>query len=181
MADAVCFGTLAQRSESSRAAIRALLAATRPGALRIFDVNFRPPFVDVTILPESLALANVLKLNEGELPMLTGIFGIHGSPAEQLAALAGHFDLRVVALTHGSAGSLIFADGECSEHPGVRTTVRDTVGAGDAFTAAMTIGLLRGWSLDRINQRANEVAAFVCSQAGATPPLPEDLRRCFAE
>ena len=180
-ADAVCFGTLAQRSESNREAIRELLAATRPDALRIFDVNFRSPFVDAAILTDSLALANILKLNDHELPVLAALFGIGGTPADQFAALAARFDLRVVTLTRGGNGSLIHASGECSEHPGERTKVLDTVGAGDAFTAAMTIGLLRGWNLERINQRANTVAAFVCSQPGATPPLAEDIRRCFAD
>jgi len=178
-ADAVCFGTLAQRSRPNRAAIHALLGATRPNALRIFDVNLRPPFVDAAILPESLALANVLKLNDHELPVLAELFGLRGTPAELLAALALRFELRVVALTRGGHGSLIHAGGECSEHSGVQTTVLDTVGAGDAFTAAMTIGFLRGWKLDDINQRANEVAAFVCSQPGATPPLPEQIRALF--
>ncbi len=64
-------------------------------------------------------------------------------------------------------------------HPGIRTTVKDTIGAGDAFTAATVLGLLNRWPLDRINAVANEVAAFVCTQAGATPPIPERLRAHF--
>jgi fructokinase len=179
-ADAVCFGTLAQRTKSARAAIEVLLTATRPDALRIFDVNLRPPFVAREVIVESMKPANVLKLNEHELPVLADIFSLSGSPAEQIAALADRFELRLVALTRGGEGSLLFADGVCSEHPGLKATVLDTVGAGDAFTAVLTLGFLQRWDLDRINRHANEVAAFVCSQPGATPKLPEALRRPFA-
>jgi fructokinase len=179
-ADAVCFGTLAQRTKSTRAAVEVLLTATRPDALRIFDVNLRPPFVTRDVIVESMKPANVLKLNEHELPVLADIFSLSGSPAEQIAALASRFDLRLVALTRGGEGSLLFADGVCSEHPGLQATVLDTVGAGDAFAAVLTLGLLQRWDLDRINQHANAVAAFVCSQPGATPKLPEALRQPFA-
>ena len=174
-ADAVCFGTLAQRSVAGRRAIGELLAATRSSALRIFDVNLRPPFVDRAVIAESLAEANVLKLNETELPILAAMFSID----DQLATLADRFELRLVALTRGSAGSLLYADGQSSDHAGLPVQVRDAVGAGDAFTAAVTLGFLRHWDLETINQRANEVAAFVCSQAGATPPLPDEIRRPF--
>ena len=179
-ADAVCFGTLAQRTKSTRAAIEVLLAASRRDALRIFDVNLRPPFVARDVIVESLKPANVLKLNEHELPVLADIFRLSGSPAEQIAELARRFELRLVALTRGGQGSLLFADGVRSEHPGLKATVLDTVGAGDAFTAVLTLGLLQGWDLDRINQHANAVAAFVCSQPGATPKLPDALRLPFA-
>jgi fructokinase len=179
-ADAVCFGTLAQRTKSTRASVEVLLTASRPDALRIFDVNFRPPFVARDVIVESMKPANVLKLNEHELPVLAEIFSLSGSPAEQLAALATRFELRLVALTRGGEGSLLFADGAYSEHPGLKATVLDTVGAGDAFTAVLTLGVLEGWDLDRINQHANQVAAFVCSQPGATPKLPEALREPFA-
>jgi fructokinase len=179
-ADAVCFGTLAQRTKSARAAVEMLLAASRRDALRIFDVNLRPPFVAWDVIIESMKPANVLKLNEHELPVLADIFSLSGRPAEQLAELARRFELRLVALTRGGEGSLLFADGVRSEHPGLKATVLDTVGAGDAFTAVLTLGLLQGWDLDRINQHANAVAAFVCSQPGATPKLPDALRLPFA-
>lgn len=178
-ADAVCFGTLAQRSGPSRQAIRALVEATRPAALRIFDINLRPPSFTAEVITESLALANVLKLNDHELPVLAEFFELSGAPAEQMAALARRFELRLVALTRGGHGSLLCADGATSEHPGLPTTVCDTVGAGDAFTAALTLGLLRRWPLDEINERANEIAAFVCSQPGAMPALPDELRARF--
>ncbi|WP_435022029.1 carbohydrate kinase family protein [Tundrisphaera sp. TA3] len=176
-ADAVCFGSLARRSEVSRRGIGGLVAATGPGALRIFDVNLRPPFVDRGVIEDSLALANVLKLNHDELDVLAGWFGLEGADARRVAGLAARFDLGAIALTRGSSGSLIYRDGVVAEHPGTHARVVDTVGAGDAFTAVLTIGLLDAWSLDEINHRANLVAAFVCSREGATPELPDGLIR----
>jgi fructokinase len=179
-ADAVCFGSLAQRDPRSRQAIRTLVGATRPGAWRIFDVNLRPPFVVPEVLEVSLGLANVLKLNDQELPALAGILGLPGDTRGQMAELARRYGLGLVALTRGAAGSLLLAGGQWSDHRGLPTEVCDTVGAGDAFTAAIVVGLLAGWPLERINQAANEVAAFVCTQPGATPALPEDMRRRYA-
>jgi fructokinase len=179
-ANAICFGTLAQRTEVARQAIATLLAATRPEALRIFDINLRPPFIDGDVITTSLAAANVLKLNEQELPVLAELFGLDGSPARQVAELAERFSLRLVALTRGSEGSLLFADGAPFEQPAFPTTVRDAVGAGDSFTAAVTMGMLLGWPLAQISHHASAIAAFVCSQPGATPPLPEALRAPFS-
>jgi len=175
-ADAICFGSLAQRAEPSRGTIRALVAATGPGALRVFDVNLRPPFVDRGVIAESLGLANVLKLNEHELPELAAMFDMPSDPREAMAGLADRFGLKLVALTRGPLGSLLLADGRWSEHPGQAIAVVDTIGAGDAFTAAMVVGTLAGRPLDAINDHANAVAAFVCSQPGGTPALPIPLR-----
>lgn len=175
-ADAVCFGTLAQRSETSRRTIRALLKTMPVESLRILDVNLRQHFYSPELIEESLALANVLKVNDAELPRLADMFRLNGDERAQVAGLARRFNLRLVAYTRGGHGSLLHSEGRWSEHPGVPTKVADTIGAGDSFTAAMTVGLLAGWPLDEINQRASEVAAFVCSQPGATPQLPESLR-----
>jgi fructokinase len=179
-ADAICFGSLAQRSPASRSAIRALISASKPHAFRIFDINLRQNFYTRDVIDDSLQLANVFKLNDSELPILARLLALSGkSDREQLAQLAQQYELRLIAFTRGERGSLLFRDGEWSEHPGVATQVRDTVGAGDSFTAAVPMGLLLGWPLDRINETANEIAAFVCSQSGGTPPLPEHLRRPF--
>ena len=176
MADAICFGSLAQRSECTRRAIRALISAARPEALRIFDVNLRPPFVDRDVIAESLELANVLKLNDQELVELSTMFGLPPGMRDAMEELARRFGLSMVALTRGSDGGLLWAEGRWSDQPGRPVEVRDTIGAGDSFTAALTVGLLTGRSLEEINRHANEVAAFVCSQPGGTPSLPEELR-----
>lgn len=173
--NAVCFGSLGQRSPAARATIQSLVSAAKPEALRVFDVNLRPPFWTPEVIEQSLTLANALKLNDHEIPILAGQFGITGTDREQLAGLAARFNLRLIALTRGAHGSLLLADGKWSEHPGVPVTVRDAVGAGDAFTAALVMGWLRGRDLDAINDHANRVAAYVCTQPGATPELPAAL------
>jgi fructokinase len=174
-ADAVCFGSLAQRSEISRAAIRSLVASTRRDALRIFDINLRQNFFSLEIIEASLQLANILKINDEELPILAKFFGLRGGPKQQLAELAHRFELQMVALTCGARGSLFYSKGHYSEAAGLPACVVDTVGAGDSFTAMLAMGLLAGWELDRINRCANEVAAYVVSQPGATPQLPAHL------
>jgi len=156
------------------------VAATPVRALRIFDVNLRPPFYSRELVEQSLRLANVLKLNDTELPVLASLLGAAGSPEAQIEELARRFDLRVVALTRGARGSLLRGPSGWADHPGLAAEVVDTVGAGDAFTAALALGLLREWPLDRIGARANEVACHVCGCAGATPPLPPRLAAAFA-
>jgi fructokinase len=177
--DAVCFGTLAQRSAESRLTVQRFVGATRASALRVFDINLRPPFYTDEGIRESLALANVLKLNDDEFPILAEMCGAAGSGIEVLAQLAGRFDLQLVALTRGPNGAILLRGGEISEAPGLAVAVKDTVGAGDAFTAALVLGLLRNDPLDHINRRACAIAAYVCSQTGATPALPEELVQPF--
>lgn len=179
-ADVVCFGSLAQRREPSRSAIRALVAAAPASALRIFDINLRQHYYSQEIVEESFSQANVLKVNDAELPRLAEMFQLTGDVRSQILQLGQRHRLRCVACTRGGNGSLLYSEGRWSDHPGVRTKVVDTVGAGDSFTAAMTLGLLAGWDLDRVNARANQVAAYVCSHAGATPQLPASLREAFA-
>jgi fructokinase len=175
-ANAICFGSLAQRSEPARRAIRSLVSATRAGTLRLFDVNLRPPFVDRGVIGDSLTMANALKLNDQELSELVAMFGLPSGVRESLAELAGRFSLPLVALTRGAGGSLLLADGLWSDHPGRSVAVSDTIGAGDAFSAALVFGLLAGRPLEAINRHANEVAAFVCTQPGGTPSLPDTLK-----
>ena len=180
--DAVCFGTLGQRGPVSRATIRRFVAATPASALRVFDVNLRQQFYDAEILRSSLELATAVKLNDEELPVVARLCGLGaGGPGEQLRELAARFDLRLAALTCGARGSLLLAEGQLCECPAPATAVVDTVGAGDAFTAALTLGYLNGWSLGRLGEVANRIAAYVCSQPGATPELPETLRAEFRQ
>jgi fructokinase len=180
-ADAVCFGTLAQRSSRSRDAIRDLLAVCPPDALRVLDLNLRDPFWTEDVLRSSLGCADVLKVNEQELDRCAGILGLSGGACDRVDELCRRFRLQAVAVTRGADGSLLCSRGRWDEHPGVKVTVRDAVGAGDAFTAALTLGLLRGDPLDRINRRANELGAYVCTRPGATPRVPDHLVESLSE
>jgi fructokinase len=178
-ADALCFGTLAQRCPASREVVRRCVEAVSPDALRICDINLRAPFYTADAIEESLRMANVLKLNETELLELAEQFRLTGSAEEQLAALADRFGLHTVVLTLGAQGSRVFREGHWTFEPGRRVEVRDAVGAGDAFTAAFVLGILRGWPVQEIQRRATDIAAFVCTQPGATPDLPLTLTQPF--
>lgn len=169
-ADVVCFGSLAQRATQSRATIRGFVAATRSTALRIFDVNLRQKFYSEEVLSESLRLANAAKLNEQELPIVMRELGLkYDDDRSGAAALRGEFDLKLVCVTRGDKGSLLVTEESIDEHPGFRTRVADSVGAGDAFTAALAHHMLAGSSLRVMNEAANRLAAWVASQSGATP------------
>jgi len=182
-ADAVCFGTLAQRSESSRSTIRRFLAATRAGALRVFDVNLRQRFYTAQVLAESMKLATIVKLNHEELPKIMRWLELEHHHAEDSARyLLSLHNLKLVCVTRGNSGSLLITPDECNEHPGFKVKVADTVGAGDAFTAALVHGYLRRTSLAQINETANRVGAWVASQPGATPaPKASSLPQTLAE
>lgn len=179
-ADAVCFGSLAQRGEPSRGTIQRLVDLVGPESLRIFDINLRQKFYSPEVIETSLNLANVLKLNDAELPILASMFGLSGVAREQVKGLADRFNLAVVALTRGAEGSLLYQAGRWSDVGAVPVQVVDTVGAGDAFTAGLTIGLLQGRALEEIHALAGEVARFVCSRPGATPPLPKEISERFS-
>jgi fructokinase len=178
-ADAVCFGTLAQRSEVSRRSIRALLRAMPTGSLRVLDVNLRQDDYSREVIEDSLALANVLKVNETELAQLAKMFGLPDDERVQVAELTRRFSLRAVAYTRGGSGSLLHCEGNWSDRLGESVELADTVGAGDSFSAALALGLLAGWPLDEVHRRASAVAAYVCSQPGGTPELPNELRAPF--
>jgi fructokinase len=182
-ADAVCFGSLAQRSAQSQSTIRSFLNATRPRAVRVFDVNLRQNFYSRQVLAESMRLATIVKLNHEELPKIMHLFEIasHGEMDSAQRLLSMH-DLKLVCITRGDGGSLLISANECSEHAGIKVKVADTVGAGDAFTAAMVHGYLRGSSLKQINESANRVGAWVASQPGAMPvPKVAGLPQTLAE
>lgn len=173
--DVVCFGSLCQRSEVSQKTVRSFLQATKPDCIRVFDINLRQSYFNRKVINTMLELSNVLKLNDEELAVVANLLGITGSETDILSQLAERYALRLIALTRGASGSRLYAQGEDSNHQGFPAQIADTVGAGDSFTAAMTLGLLNSKNLDTINKYANRVASFVCSQSGATPKLPDSL------
>ena len=175
--DAVCFGTLGQRGQQSLEAIRSFVQATSESALRILDVNIRRPFISDELILSSLELANVLKLNDDELPVIGGLCDFSGSDLEIMQRIAERFGLRYVALTRGPRGAVILSSDTVTELPGVSVDVVDTVGAGDAFTASMTLGLLAGQQLEAINRNAIASSSYVCSQQGATMAFPKEYRK----
>jgi len=175
-ADAVCFGTLAQRSPHSRYTIRRFLQATRSNTLRIFDVNLRQSFYSTEVLAESLNLAKMVKLNDDELPEVMNTLGLKSGNARICARrLIDDYQLKLVCVTRGERGSLLITEAEIVEHSGFRITVADTVGAGDAFTAALAHYYLRNASLEKISEAANRLGAWVAAQVGATPAIDRQV------
>jgi fructokinase len=183
-ADAICFGSLAQRSLESRQTIQTLAAQTCSSCVRIFDVNLRPPFYSSEVLQESLELATVFKLNDAEMPVVLGLLGLPAGEDGELHALrigaerllAEFPTLRMVAATRGAHGSVLVTRDGWHQHPGVATKVADTIGAGDAFTAALAHYLLRGADLVTLNEAGNRWGSWLASQNGAMPPLSGDVR-----
>lgn len=173
--DAVCFGSLAQRNSITRKSIHKFLSLTESHCLRVFDINLRQNFFSKEVIESSLLAANVLKLNEEELIVLTNLFSLPGPTQKSLQALIDTYDLHCIALTRGSGGSIMMDRENIVSSAGAQSTIKDTVGAGDSFAATMTMGLLHGFPLNKINLTAEKIAAYVCSQAGATPDLPPHL------
>jgi fructokinase len=182
-ADAVCFGTLAQRSASSQRTIQGFLAETRPDCLRLLDVNLREPYYTAKTLESSLDFATVLKMNDSEVSLVLKLLGMphdgETTPNALVAAaraLIDEFKLALVCVTMGGNGSLLVGPSQVDRHPGVRSNVVDTVGAGDTFTAALCHYYLRGASLAVMNEAGNRWGAWMASQRGAMPKL-EDAQR----
>jgi fructokinase len=175
-ADAVCFGSLAQRSPASRQTIRRFLGATRKDALRIFDVNLRQSFYTRDIIDESLTLARLAKINHHELAEVAAMFRLSGSSEAELARqLLIEFALELVCVTRGNQGSLLVSQTEAVEHAGFAIEVVDTIGAGDAFTAALAFHYLNSAPLKIISEAANLMGATVASHTGATPAIEPDI------
>jgi fructokinase len=173
--DAVCFGSLAQRSEHSRRAIHGFLDTLGRETVRVFDINLRQDFYSAKVLEASLKRTDILKVNEEELPVLAGLLDLPGLSGLWLDTLVRRYRLQLAILSRGGNGSLLLTAKGCSEHSGIVTHVEDTIGAGDSFTAAVTIGYLQGLPLHEINEQANRIAAYVCSQRGGMPYVPASL------
>jgi fructokinase len=168
----VYFGTLGMRERCSRETYHRLLVTAREKqALRILDINLRPPFYDATLIRECLQLCNVLKLSDEELPVVLQACGIDRTQSTQdsLKELVDMWSLDLVALTRGSEGALLMTATEIVDQPGLKTTVVDTVGAGDAFTAALAFGLISGADVCSLAEKACQVASDACRHAGALP------------
>ena len=188
-AQAVCFGSLAQRSETSRKTIHAFLDATPADALRVFDINLRQSWYTAEVIAESLQRANILKINDEELDVVaTMLLGEPTIPGHLIAEdaektrricreLISRYDLDMLILTCGAIGSYVFTMEEESYITTPKVKVADTVGAGDSFTATFVAQLLLGKPIPEAHKKAVDVSAFVCTQNGAMPVLPDDLKR----
>lgn len=177
-AKAVCFGSLAQRSAVSRNTILRFLGTMDPSSERIYDINLRQSFYSLEVIEESLRRATILKLNDEEIEVVQALLQLSGSPEEICRQIIERFDsLRMVILTCGAIGSYVFTADETSYVETPKVVVADTVGAGDSFTATFTANILKGKPVKEAHKLAVAVSAFVCTQNGAMPVLPEEYTK----
>ena len=173
---AVCFGSLAQRNIVSRTTIQKFLDATPDDCVKIFDINLRQQFYTKEIIQESIRRCNILKINDEELVLIGRMFGYPGLDIENKCWLIlGKYNLDMLVLTCGTNGSYVFTPGSVSFQETPKVQVADTVGAGDSFTGSFCAAILSGKSVPEAHKKAVEVSAFVCTQNGAMPTLPESL------
>ena len=174
---AVCFGSLAQRNEVSRNAIYRFLNATPKGCMRIFDINLRQNFYSKEVIQESLRRCNVMKINDEELVIIGRMFGYPGLAIENTCWLIlGKYNLDMLVLTCGVNGSYVFSKGAMSFLETPKVEVADTVGAGDSFTGAFVASILSGKTIPEAHRIGVNVSAYVCTQNGAMPAIPEELK-----
>ena len=174
---AVCFGSLAQRNEVSRNAIYRFLNATPKGCMRIFDINLRQNFYSKEVIQESLRQCNVMKINDEELVIIGRMFGYPGLDIENKCWLIlGKYNLDMLVLTWGVNGSYVFSKGAMSFLETPKVEVADTVGAGDSFTGAFVASILSGKTIPEAHRIGVNVSAYVCTQNGAMPAIPEELK-----
>lgn len=177
---AVCFGSLAQRNVVSRKTINQFLD-TMPDTddhLKIFDINLRQHFYTKEVLSESFEKCNILKINDEELVVISRMYDYPGIDLQDKCwILLAKYNLKMLILTCGTNGSYVFTPGAVSFQETPKVVVADTVGAGDSFTAAFCASILKGKSIPEAHKQAVEISAYVCTQSGAMPVLPDDLKR----
>ena len=175
---AVCFGSLAQRSVVSRDTINRFIdAMPAEDTLKIFDINLRQGFYTKEILCNSFSKCNILKINDEELVTVSRMFGYPGIDLQDKCwILLAKYNLKMLILTCGVNGSYVFTPGNISFVETPRVEVADTVGAGDSFTAAFVSSILSGLSIGEAHKLAVETSAYVCTQNGAMPVLPQSLK-----
>jgi len=176
-ADSVCFGTLAQRSLKSEDTISKFLKLTGKSTIKIFDINLRQNFYSDRIIRKLLKNTTILKINSHELKILKDLLGHSNEDSEinLCKKIIHEYNLELLCLTKGDRGSLIINKSNHFIHEGYKVEIADTVGAGDAFTAAMIVQYLKGKTLKEISNTANKLGSWVSSKNGATPVLNEKI------
>ncbi len=170
-AQALCFGTLVQRTPLARETVRRAIRSVQ-GGIVVYDVNLRQQFYDRDTVHESLRLSRWVKLNDDELTVLRGLLGLEGEGESALLAdLRRRYDLDLACMTRGSRGCLLRTAEEEIAVPGLPVDVVDTVGAGDAFTAGLLVSVLEGQTIPDAAVFANRLAARVAGSAGGTPRI----------
>ncbi len=174
--DCLCFGSLAQRNAVSRSTIEQFIHDMPVGSYKVFDINLRQHFYSKELIEKSFSLCNVLKINDEELDKTAEMFDITGDPIQLCKVLLTRYGWKLLILTCGENGSYVVTPHEVSFLKTPQVKVIDTVGAGDSFAAAFCASLLKGESIEEAHRRAVDISAYVCTQAGAMPVLPDALK-----
>ena len=176
----VCFGSLAQRSQVSRDTINRFVDSMpmAEDTYKVFDINLRQHFYSKEIIASSLDKCNIFKINDEELDIVRNMFGYDGMSQDQVCkALLADYNLKMLILTCGTDGSYVFTPSEESFVQTPKVEVADTVGAGDSFTGAFVASILKGKTVKDAHRIAVEISAYVCTQNGAMPEFPQDLKK----
>ncbi len=181
--DVICFGTLAQRSLRSRKTIIDFLKMSGNSTIKVFDINLRQNFYSLKTIIQSLELATIFKLNDMELKLLKNLMGSAGEKNDIsfCKKLLGTYGIKLVCITRGKDGSLLIDRNGYYDHPGYKVSVVDTVGAGDAFTAAMAVEYLDGGTLEEMSNSANRLGSWVSSHTGPTPALDNAIKKSLSK
>jgi fructokinase len=179
--DLFIFGTLAQRSESNRRVLKELLDAS-DARERFFDVNLRLDYFSAEIIRDSLAFTTILKLNDEEVPVVSRLLWNEALDEELFRKrIMEEFPVRRICVTRGKEGSSLFDGMQRYDEPVVNVPVKDTVGAGDSFSAAFLTALLKGESPGDALRFASRLSSFVAGSDGAVPEysgwILEDVER----
>ncbi|MCB0747701.1 MAG: carbohydrate kinase [Ignavibacteriae bacterium] len=170
--DYLVFGTLAQRNLVSQKTIEQLRSF---GKINIYDVNLRPPFNNIDVIEKSMMSADIVKMNEDELKQIASWFNLSEKFELSITDLANKFNCSTVCITKGSMGSAIFRNNKLAEQEGFKVEVKDTIGAGDSFLAALIHGIINEQTNEDILKFSNAVGSYVASKKGAIPELDIDV------
>lgn len=167
--DIFCFGTLAQRSTVSRETLYKILESIHTKEV-FFDVNLRQNYYNREMIEKSLNSSSIVKLNDGEVTVLAKLlYDEELSNIDLSSKIISDFELKIVIVTKGKKGCSVYATNEAMSLGGIKVTPTDTVGAGDAFSAAFLYTYLSTGDIGKSAEFANKVGAYVTSQSGAIP------------
>ena len=172
--DAIYFGSLIQRNQHNHDLLKEIITYRSPRTKLIVDINLRQNHYNNATLLLCIEHANILKLNDEELPIIADLLKINSDPKVLFDYLNQHYQLELLIYTCGSDGSHLITKSEQNYHPAEKITAIDTVGAGDSFMAISSVLYLKGKGLKEINSKANRMAAYVCTQSGPMPIIPEN-------
>ncbi len=164
--DYFIFGSLAARSKTSRQTLFELLESAK---YKVLDINLRAPFYDQRLIQELMTQADLVKMNDDELKLISAFYGNTTGQREQMAFLRDKFSIEKLIVTRGAAGAIVLLDDQYTEHPGYKVTVADTIGSGDSFLAAFIYCTINGKTPEETLAFAGGLGALVASRQGAWP------------